>query len=543
MLGGAAVYNRTDMKWAPVLVLVVSVAAVGCSGKKFSERSSEGKQNILRYPIPELTKLDPALVQDGDTIDVIQQVFEGLVKWSEDSKVVPNLAKEWKISEDGRTYTFTLRDDIKFSNGRAVTADDFKFTFERAATPSLNSETTSTYLSPIVGITEKLDGKAKEVSGVKVIDEHTLAITLDKPRPYFLGDLTYPASWVVCKEALPSGGGEITDIKQMVGTGPFKPSEFVPNTKISLVANKDYWNGAPALDGIERPIVKDASMRLNLFINGQLDMTRVERQDIAGIKQKPELAGQLKFYDRPSLYYVGLNCESYAPFRNRNVRRAFAMAINSDDICQNTLGGINDVAHSILPPSVLGFRKDAKYIPYNVAEAKRLLAEAGYPNGQNMPPLVLTHRDGQSDVQDVAERVVTQLRQNLGIHATTAKLPWQTYLDKHNRDELDFFHMRWGADYLDPQNFLSTLLASYGPENRIKYKNPEFDALCRAGDEEYKDEAKRIGLYAKAEDIVLQDAPFIPVYFQRDAELISPKVKDLRESVFGHLPHTKTRLQ
>jgi len=145
-------------------------------------------------------------------------------------------------------------------------------------------------------------------------------------------------------------------------------------------------------------------------------------------------------------------------------------------------------------------------------------------------------------VRMVAERVVTQLRQNLGVEATTTQLPWNSYLDAHNKKSLDFLHMRWAADYLDAQNFLSTLLASYGNENKLNYKNPEFDKLCAEADSTM-DEAKRLELYGKAEDIVLQDAPFVPIYFERAAELISPRVKGLRESVFGHLPHTTTSLE
>ncbi|WP_144241329.1 peptide ABC transporter substrate-binding protein [Fimbriimonas ginsengisoli] len=532
------------MKWTPVLFLAVVLGLAGCTGGKFSEKSSEGKANILRYPIPEFTKLDPAMVQDGDSIDVIQQVYEGLVKWGEDSKVTPNLAEKWDVSKDGMTYTFHLRKGITFSNGRAVTADDFKYSFERAADPKLASPTTSTYLAAIVGIQDKLNGKASEVAGVKVVDPSTLQIVIDKPRPYFIDDLTYPAAWVVCKESL-KDGGEIQQVDQMVGTGPFIAKEFVPTVKITLVANKKYWDTehSPKLEGIDRPIVKDAVTRLNMFRSGEVDLTRIERQDLVGINNDPKLKDDVKFFDRPSLYYVGLNCQTYKPFTDVRVRRAFAMAIDADDIVKTTLGGVNKVARSILPPSVLGYREKANYIPFDVAKAKQLLAEAGYAGGKGMPPLVLTHRDGQPDVKLVAERVVTMLRQNLGVEATTSMLPWNTYLDVHNKHKLDFFHMRWAADYLDPENFLSTLLASYGNENKINYKNPAFDALCRQGDSFVGEESQRLALYAQAEDMVLQDAPFIPIYFERAAELISPRVKGLRESVFGHLPHTTTRLE
>lgn len=536
------------MKWASVLgIFVATLVVAGCTGGKFSERTANNAggsgsgRNVLRYPIPALTKLDPAMVQDGDTIDILQQIFEGLVKWSEDSKVVPNLAESWTVSPDGKTYTFKLRKGVKFSNGREMTADDFKYTFERAADPNLSSETTETYLSAIVGIEDKLKGKAKEVSGVKVVDPQTLTITLDKPRPYFIGNLTYPASFVVCKEAL-DNGKEISDIKQMVGTGPFVAESFTPEQKFTMKANPTYWAGAPKLEGIERPIVKDAVTRFNMFRNGDVDLTRVERGDLAGIRKDDKLKDDLKFYERPNLYYVGLNCKTYPPFVNRDVRRAFAMAVDPDEICKTTLNGDNAVAHCILPPKVAGHRDNANYIKFNPAEAKRLLASAGYPNGANMPPLVLTHRDDQTDVADVAEKVVTQIRQNLGVKITITKLPWATYLEKNNKKTLDMFHMRWGADYLDPQNFLSTLLASYGPENKTNYKNPQYDALCMQADTLFNDDAKRMALYAQAEDIVLQDAPYIPIYFERNAELVSPRVKGMRESVFGHLPHTTTTL-
>ena len=209
----------------------------------------------------------------------------------------------------------------------------------------------------------------------------------------------------------------------------------------------------------------------------------------------------------------------------------------------NILGDINEVANSIVPPGLPSHRKDAPAYKFNPAEAKKLLAAAGYPNGQGLPTLVLSHRDGQPDVRTVAEAVVTQLRQNLGVQAKTQMLPWNAYLDRNNRKQLDFFHMRWGADYPDPENFLSTLLASYGNENKTNYKNPEYDALCMQADTMVNNDEERWRLYNKAEDIVLKNGPFVPIYYQRDAELISPRVKNMRESVFGHLPHTTTSLE
>ncbi len=536
-----------------MLSVAAVLALVGCGKGNFSERSSAGKENVFRYPITtDMTTLDPAKVQDGDTIDAIQQVFEGLVKWDEKNQVVPNIAEKWEIAPDGRTYTFTLNKGVKFHNGREVKAADFKYSIERAANPEFGSPTAADYLFAIDGFNDRWSKKAKDVRGVKVVDDYHLILVADKPRPYFLALLTYPDSFVVCKEAL-NNGGEIQKVEQMIGTGPYKATSFAPDQLLVLGSNKEYRLGAPKVDRIERTVIKDAQTRLNKFKSGELDLTRIERQDIPGLLADAKFKDQIHFFERPALYYVGLNCDTYAPFKDRNVRRAFAMAVDAQKLVDETLdgknpdiqklNGVNPVAKSILPPSVLGFRSNANYIRFNLTEAKKLLAAAGYPDGKNMPPLVIYHRDGQTDVKLVAEAVATQLRQNLGVDCKTQMLPWGAYLDKHNKKQLEFFHMRWSADYLDPQNFLSLLLSTTGVENKINYSNPAFDALCAKGDTMVGKDDERLKLYAQAEDMVLQDAPFIPIYIEKDAELISPRIKGLRESVFGHLPHTTVSLE
>ena len=524
---------------ARVIATRSSLRACGKGG--FSEKASEGKQNVFRYPVESLTKLDPAMVQDGDNIDVLQQVFEGLTTWNEKNEPVPNLAESWDVSKDGMTYTFHLKKGVKFHNGREVKADDFKYTLERVADPALKSPTVLTYLGDIVGVKEMTAGKAKELSGVKVVDEYTLEIKIDKPVPYFLGRLTYPASFVVAKEAAPMGV-EITDVKGMVGTGPYKAEKFAPDQAVVLAANKEYRDGAPSIDKIERSQVKDALTRLNKFKSGEFDMTRVERGDIAGIQGDEKLKDQLHLSDRASMYYVGMNLKM-KPFDNKLVRQAFAMAMDRDAICANILGGVNRPARAIVPPGIDAHREDAPALKFDPAKAKQLLAQAGYPDGKGFPAVVMYHRDGQPDVKLVAEALVTQLHENLGIKATTQEIPWGVYLEKHNKHELPLFHMRWSADYLDAENFLSTLLASYGNENKISYANPQFDKLCSTADSLIGDEAKRDQMYHQAEDIALDDAPFVPIYYERYAELISPRVSGLRDSIFGHLPHTKVQLK
>jgi ABC-type transport system substrate-binding protein len=522
------------------LLAVALFLTVGCGQGGFSKKVQAGKENTFRYPIvTSPTTLDCGIVQDGDTIDLLQQVYEGLVTWNEQNEVAPLLAESWEIEDGGKRYVFHLRKGVKFHNGREVTADDFKWTYERNTDPKLKSPTWQ-YLADIVGVRDKWEGRAKEVSGIQVRDPYTLVIQIDKPRPYFLGKLTYLINAVLPKESVPATE-EITDISQMVGTGPFKPVRYERDQIFILEANKDYHGGAPLVDRIERQIIKDPAARLSKFKAGELDLVMLERQDVPALKEDPKFAPMLKFFDRPSIYYIGMNQNAYRPFKNRDVRRAFAMVVDKDKIVNDVLGGLNVVANSIVPPGVLGHRANAAAIPYDPAGARQLLAKAGYPNGKGLPPLEMRFREDRPDIKLVAEAVASQLRRDLGVEVQLRSMEWRAYLEAWNKSEIGFFHMRWAADYLDPENFLSYMLSTTGPENKIGYSNPEFDRLCAVADGTMDTEA-RLRMYAEAEDIVLQDAPWVPIYFQRDFELISPRVSGLRESLFGHLPHTKVRL-
>ncbi len=536
------------MKRAAWLLVAVAVLAAGCGkggGGGFSERGSDkAAGNILRYPIPNKpTTLDPGVVQDGDTIDMLQQVYEGLVAWGEDNIPKPNIAEKWEVQDGGKTYVFTLKKGVKFHNGREVTAEDFKWTWERNCAPSLASETITSYLGDVVGVKEMKEGKATSISGVTVVDPYTLKVEIDKPRPYFLGKLTYIASYVIPKEAV-DGGNEISKVEQMVGTGPFKATRYEPDQLMVLSKNTDYHGGEVPLDGIERPVITDPITRVNKFKNGELDMCLLQRQDVKGIQDDPKFASQLVYYPRPSIFYIGMNCtgKDYAAFKDVRVRKAVAMAIDRERITKQVLGGINEPAYSIVPPGVIGHREKGAFLPYDVPAAKKLLADAGYPDGKGLPPIEMRFRDSYRDISLVAEDVSAQLKENLGMTVNLKVTEWKAYLERYNRGQNPFYHMRWAADYLDPQNFLSNMLATFGPENHHGYNNPEFDRLCQEADTSF-DEANRLKLYAQAEDIALQDASWVPIYFQRDAELISPRVQKLRESLFGHLPHTTVRLE
>lgn len=529
-----------------VILLAAALLAGGCGKGDYSKTAGKRKEGVFRYPINGTpTTLDPGAVEDGDTIDLLQQVFEGLVAYAEDNTIKGILAESWTISPDGKVYTFKIKQGVKFHSGRELKAQDFKDTIERNANPAFQTSTVNSYLTDIVGIKERRAGKAAEVSGVRVKGDYELEIEIDQARPYFLGKLTYPTSWVVDTKAL-NGFKRISSVSEMVGTGPFKAVEYKENDITILEANEQYHLGAPKIRRIERPVMADPQTRLQAYQRGSVDLVAMERADVPAVQRNPDLKDQIRLFDRPSIFYVGLNQRVYPAFKDKRVRQAFAMAINKRRIVEDVLGGLVQEANSIIPPGVPGHRPNAAVLPYDPARARKLLAEAGFPNARGLPTFVMEVRVERQDYVKVAEAAANDLKNNLGIRIQVQPSEWASYLDKRDKWKIGLFHMRWAADYLDPQNFLSLMLGTYSPpfgaENKLDYSNPEFDALCKKADSSMNQE-ERLALYAKAEDIVLQDAPWVPIYFQRDAELIRPNVKGLRNNLFGHLPHYTVQME
>ncbi len=550
---------------ASLLALVCAAALLpGCTVTKNPPGTGTGggissggavttNANTLRYALTaEATTLDPATVQDGTTIDLLQCIFEGLVKWDEKNRIVPGMAEKWEISPDGKTYTFHIRHNVKFHNGREMTAEDIKYSFERSCDPATKSQTASDYLKDIVGAADRIANKAgvSEISGIKVVDPYTLTITIDSPKPYWLGNMTYPTGYVVCKEEISRTGGAVSELSAS-GTGPFKLAEFKSNYRVVLAANPDYYGGKPKVDFIERPVMIDANLRLNNYEADKLDIVDLSPRDLDRISADPKMSSDLKEFPRAATWYLALNQDAPgSPFTKREVRQAFAMAIDKPEIIRVALKGKATLANAVVPPGMDNYAPKITPLPYDPAKAKALLAKAGYPGGSGFPTLTLSFRQDYPWVADTAQITASQLKANLGITVQLRPMEWGVFLKERTAKSMAFSHLRWGADYLDPQNFLSVLLHSSKkvngvedhPENGVGYNNPEFDRLCDQADVEM-DTTKRMALYAQAEQIAINDAPWVTVYYQRDLELIKPRVGHLRDSLLGHLPHLTTTVQ
>jgi len=514
-----------------LLLCAACVAAIaGCGSPK-------PKGQVLRIPLlVEPTTMDPARVEDGPTIEVLMHIYDGLVQWDDHNRVVPALAQSWDVSPDGRIYTFHLRRDARFHSGRLVTAQDFVYSINRALSPSTASTVAGTYLNDIEGAEDVLAGRAASAKGVKALDEHTLQLNITKPRAYFLAKLTYPTAYVVDRQNVESGP-QWTE--HPIGTGPFKLVRWDHNSMVVLAANHQYWNGRPELDTIERPIVLRPSTRHAQYESGELDMTDVTMGDYDRDVSDPKLKRQMRVLDRPAVYYFALNQKAYPPFRDRRVRLAFAYALDKRSLVRLALKGVNRVANGILPPGIPGFDPNYRGIPYDVTTARALLAQAGYPGGKGLPPLTLTFREQMADLKRLAEAAAQMYKSNLGVDVKLREMEWGVFLQERNRGTLPFYLLRWMADYLDPQDFLSVMLRTGAPENVIGYSNPRFDSLCDKADS-LTNQLQRLTLYRQAERIAVEDAPWIPLFFQRDVELWKPYVKGDRNCLMGHLPHITT---
>ena len=284
------------------LVLFFFLLLLSCQRLNHSPKAPAIRPNTLRYALAiNPITFDPAVAQDNDTLDLMQQIYENLVTLSKDAVILPKLARKWTVSADGKTYLFYLKRGVKFHNGREMTAADVKWTFERSTNPKLASPTVENYLNNICGVAEKVKGQALSVSGVQVVDPYIIRIQLKKRCPYFLGKLTYPVSAILPREGVPFDH-PINDSLQVIGTGPFYLSKYLPYQGVSLKAFSNYHEGAPKIDGIERPIIQDSFTRLNKYRSGQLDFVTIDRRNLPKILENPRWRKELRFHRRPSLF-------------------------------------------------------------------------------------------------------------------------------------------------------------------------------------------------------------------------------------------------
>ncbi|HLV79088.1 MAG TPA: peptide ABC transporter substrate-binding protein [Chthonomonadaceae bacterium] len=514
------------------------LALGGCTTGRRGQTSASDLHTLREVLYVEPTTLDPSKVPDLPTSELLMHIFEGLVRTNPSNQVEPALAESWTISKDGKTYTFHLRNDAAFSNGRPLVAADFKYSWEHALSPQTASPVAANYLDGILGVKDVVAGRRKDLPGVQALDEHTLQVQIDRPRAYFLGMLSYPTGWAICKEAVEKNGG-VVDQNALIGTGPYTLESYRPGNNVTLAANPHYWGGRPKMDRIEWPIIVDRDTIYNNFVTGRLDIvTLVPPIRYAQDRDAHKLADAYKLLPTASVDYLSMN-EAVPVFANKLVRQAIVLAIDRAQIWRVAYKQVGTIAEGMLPPDLPAAGPLPPPTPYDPAKARQLLAQAGYPGGKGFPPITFSFQQHEPTVAATAQLIMANLRDNLGLTVNPQVLEFGELINEENKHVLQLYLSNWVADYPDPQDFLSTLFVSTAPLDRTGYKDPAFDALCARADAE-PDPAIRAGLYSRANRILMDDAPVLPLVFTPRIILVQPNVQSWRANLCNLLPNTQT---
>jgi ABC-type transport system substrate-binding protein len=453
-----------------------SKPAAGAGGKSAEAARPTGTLRVALNGEP--PTIDPALSNDIISGPLITNTFATLVDTDPAGKLVPSLAQSWTTSQDGTVFTFKLVPTAKFHNGEPIEAKDVKWSWERALNPATKSPTARETLGAIVGALEILDGKATELTGVKIVDPHTLEVTLSLPmRGDLLTNLTTYATAVVHRPTVENAGDRWFE-KSLVGSGPFKLKEWQHNTKVVLEAFPDYYLGSPKVATVELPIVTDASTELAQYENGELDIGRVPLADLKRVRADSQLSQQLLEFDRAQTVYLALNQAVWEPARKLEVRQAIAHSIDKKKLVDELLFGAGKPSYNSIPPGIDGYDPDLKGLEFDPVKAKELMARAGYAGGQGLSPMTIVPNPNMSVYRPMVEAIAGMLKEHAGIQAQVQFTEFARFTaDMNKKDVLPVFLTGWSAGILDPNYHLDRLYYGSSATNRMGFKDAEYDKL------------------------------------------------------------------
>ena len=558
--------NRNLQKVASVisaLAISASLLAACTPGGTGSSTGGAGGDNIkaptgglVRYNLGADPKtLDPALNTAVDGGTVLQNLYVGLMKTDDDDQPIPGMAESHEVSEDGLVYTFKLR-DAKWSDGEPVKADDFAFAWFRAL-DSMTKPTPSEYAYQLFYIknAEKFNaGEAtKEEVGIEVVDDKTLKVTLEAPVAYFLSLMAFPTYFPVRQDMVEKDVNLWwADKETHVSNGPFKFESLAPKSKLVLVKNDNYYDADKVkLKTIEMSLTDDAQTFLASFKKGELDMIEAPPpQDIPQLLK--DKVAQVMPYLGTYFYVINMrpelkdkNPEVYEALQKPEVRRALALGLNKTELVEKVAMGEQTPAWADVPEGIKdhegnNFADKTKYLDKDAGdfeEAKRLLTEAGYPNGEGFPTITLKYNNNTTH-QNMAVAVQAMWKQNLGIDIELANEEWAVFQTSRINGDYEIARHGWIADYNDPMTFLDMWVSGEGPgvwgNNDAHYDNPEYDRLIAEAKVE-TDLPKRTQMMHDAQDLLMEDLPVIPIYFYTNVVAYRDYVKEVRKSPLGFL--------
>ncbi len=557
-----------------VAAIVAAVALGSCGG---GEADDLAHRNVFFYnesdPMP---SLDPVRINARAAWWVGEQIYLGLVGLDTDLRVVPRLASRWDISDDGLLWTFHLRSDVRFADdaafpggvGRTVTASDVRYSFERVVNPATASSGAWLFLGKVKGAKEfyeaRRDGAAdlpEHVSGFRVVDDTTFVVELERPFPPFLSTISMPYGYIVPHEAVEHYGKEF--FRNPVGAGAFRLSSWDEGQQMVLARNPNYYERdaqgtqLPYLDSVEISFIRDHSTEFTEFEQGRLDaLSFIDAKHAEAVFTSDGTAltpGYSKYhlYSSPGMsveYYgftlgKGTDGAKNSPFvGNARLRRAINYAIDRRKIIDFVMRGrATPGVYGPIPPATPGAEKVDGY-HYDPDLARRLLDSAGYPNGHGLPPITLTLTSDER-ISSIAEAVQAQLK-SIGIDVRLDPLSGAQQRQLRDEGRLMFWRANWMADYPHPENFLALFYSPYaapqGP-NYTRYSNPVVDSLYRAALDPSLDEATRASMYAQAQRVILDDAPWVILYYSLVQRLTQPWVAGYAVDPLDRLELTRVR--
>ncbi len=523
-------------------VLATLALAVGLAGPAFvpslspartlasSLGASDGILRMADEGENDLKSIDPPVPSacDAQSNWVQSLIFGNLVRQDQNLAIQPDMASSYTITNDGRVYTFTLRPGLKFADGVPVTSDDVVYTLNRAFAPTYASGLVDYYLGHIVGGPAVSANKAKTVSGIKAIGANKVQITLDHPEAVILNQLAYCVADVVPRHIVEKYGASWTD--HALGAGPFYVKQWKHGQELDLAPNPYYWRGAPKLKGIVVEFIQNTETAYNLYHTGGVDVMGIVNfpgNHIKDVQGTPDLHAHAHLFTE----FLTFNAR-VKPFGNPLVRQAFSYAINRATIA-TLLNNRFLPARTLLPPGMPGYNPNLAGQTFDPTRAKALLAKAGYPNGQGFPKVTLNVDGGDNDGQTKAIALKEFWQQVLGVNVGLNQLEHGAYLDSLTNKTYQVAFIQWGADYPDPQDFLSLILQSTSGGNNGGYHNATFDSLTMQADILPHDSPQRYKLYQQAEAIAMADAPIAVLDWGKDYILIRPSIKGLTVNSLG----------
>ena len=500
------------------VLVVLSILVTGCGAQ-----NNGGEEKIVHMnSSTEPGSLHPALAQGTHESIILDHVFEGLTKRVPDGSIVAGMAKDWKISDDGTVYTFTLRDGIKWSNGDPVVAGDFEYAWKYALKPATASDY-AWQLYYLVGAAEynsseeSDEAKLKELEdkvGVKALDDKTLEVTLTDPVPYFIELCAFYTYYPINKKLQEQNPDWANDGSTHVSNGPFKIVEWNHKENIVVKKNENYYNKKEVkLDGIDFALIEDLNTAWQKYLAGELDIDYDLPTDVLGMLREQNNA-ELIIGNELATYFYRFNT-SKKPMSNIKIRKALTMAIDRQAIIDNVAQGGQTPAYAIVPGGISTDKGDFRqnggnYFSENIEEAKKLLAEGLKEEGLDSLSFTIIYNTSEGHKM-IAEAIQEMWRKNLGVDVTLENMEFQIKIEREHALDFEVSRAGWIGDYVDPMTFLD-MWTSYSSQNDTGWTSEEFDALIDKAKTEF-DMSKRMEYMNEAEKIFIESYAIMPIYF------------------------------